>query len=331
MLKKMRLLGVLILLALIVSQLPILTASAQEDDGCVNKHMIYDGDTLLNIAQRYNVDANELAALNDIENPRLIYIGDIMCLDGLVEAQPAPDGEPQPDPIEESDDDDDDGTVEGEDDDDDGQDEGPVDDGVEFWAGGPGYGYSPSYYEPNASFEIVVDGRTYRTDNLGYYTIQPGDNLYRISLAFGINMDFLAAVNGIDSKNVIFYDYRIFIPLPVSTPVTMQGFEGFPEVAVVPGQAGPGDTVSFVGYNFPPEANLEIYFEKQSQNRMSDLIMETTTDENGYFEVEVEVISEWTNGDPLNQRTVSISAYVTDEGYTDFWAMNYFINTSFGK
>ena len=314
--RNMRLLGVFLLLALVISLLPIPTATAQEGEGCVNKHMIYDGDTLLNIAQRYNVDANELAALNEIENPRLIYIGDIMCLDGLVEAQPST--EPQPDPIE----------IAGDDDDDD---DGLVDAGLGFWAGGPGYGYSPSYYEPNADFSIEVAGRTYTTDNLGYYTIQPGDNLYRISLAFGVNMDFLAAINGIDSKNAIFHGYRLFIPAPVSWPATVPGYYGFPEVAVVPGQAGPGDTVTFVGYNYPPNANVEIYFEKASQNRISDLIAETTTDDDGYFEIDVVVISEWTNGDPLNQRTVSLSAYVTDEGYTDFWAMNYFINTAFGK
>lgn len=323
--KNMRLLGVFLLLALVVSILPMPTASADDGAGCFNKHMIYDGDTLLNIAQRYQVDANELAALNEIENPRLIYIGDIMCLDGLVEAQPPT--EPQPDPIEVSGDDDDDATGE----DDDSSQETGDDAGVGFWAGGPGYGYSPSYYDANVNFEIVVAGVTYRTDNLGYYTIQPGDNLYRISLVFGVNMDFLAALNGIDSKNAIFHGYRLFVPLPVSMPATVPGYYGYPEVAVVPGNAGPGDTVTFVGYNFPPEANLEIYFEKQSQNRISDMVTTTTTDTDGYFEVEVTVISEWTNGDPLNQRTVSISAYVTDEGYTDFWSMNYFINTAFGQ
>ena len=329
MLNNLRLLGVLLLLALVVSLLPLPTATAQEDDGCVNKHMIYDGDTLLNIAQRYSVDANELAALNDIENPRLIYIGDIMCLDGLVEAQAAPD--PQPDPIVESDDDDDDDDDVANGDDDDSGDDDIVDVGTGFWAGGPGYGYSPSYYEPNADFSIDVNGRTYATDNMGYYTIQPGDNLYRISLAFGINMDFLAGVNGIESKNAIFHDYRLFIPLPVSIPTTAPDYDGFPEVAVVPGQAGPGDTINFVGYNFPPNANIDIFFEKQSQNRKSDLVMEATTDADGYFAVALDVIAEWTNGDPLNQRTVSISAYVTDQGYSDFWSMNYFINTAFGK
>ncbi len=44
------------------------------------------------------------------------------------------------------------------------------------------------------------------------YTVQPGDNLYRISLKFGVNMFLLAQLNGITNTNVVYVGQVLKIP-----------------------------------------------------------------------------------------------------------------------
>jgi LysM repeat protein/aryl-phospho-beta-D-glucosidase BglC (GH1 family) len=55
-----------------------------------------------------------------------------------------------------------------------------------------------------------------------YYTVQPGDNLYRIGLKFGLSVDVLARANGIVNPNFVYVGQRLIIPagaiLPTATP-----------------------------------------------------------------------------------------------------------------
>lgn len=299
-----------VLVGLVAGLMPAGPVAAQGLGDCVNTHVVFDGETLSEIAKTYGVDMNELAALNNIENPSRIFIGDVLCLDGLVEAQPSPDG-------------DDDGTTTATP----TPTAGPVataDPDATPAPTTPPVIVTPPPVTGNANFEITVAGQTYRTDNQGYYTVQPGDNLYRITLAFGLNQERLMAVNGITTPNHLLIGTRLLIPTSAPdrpAPGTIPG------LAIVPRVAGPGDEVTVQGYNYPANSEVEIYFEKQRENRISDVITTVTTDENGTFELELEIIDEWTNGDPVDSRTVSISGYSVDE--PEFWAMNFFINTAF--
>jgi polysaccharide biosynthesis protein PslG len=45
-----------------------------------------------------------------------------------------------------------------------------------------------------------------------YYTVQPGDNLYRIAQKFGITQDALARANGITNPNIVYVGQRLIIP-----------------------------------------------------------------------------------------------------------------------
>ena len=45
-----------------------------------------------------------------------------------------------------------------------------------------------------------------------YYVVRPGDNLYRISLAFGVPMPTIAAANGIYNYNLIYAGQTLCIP-----------------------------------------------------------------------------------------------------------------------
>ena len=302
----------LVIMAIAVMMLGIPAASVTTaQQNCVNTYTVFDGDTLSGIAQRFNVNMNELAELNNIENPRLIYIGDVLCIDGLVVAQPASGG------TDDTGDDTTDAT--GDDTGDDTADDNGDDDGDDMVVG------PDEQFQGKELFEITFGGKTYRTDNRGYYTVERGDNLYRVALAFGVSRDRLIAINGIADPGFIYAGQRLFIPEFTSVPAPAS----FPVIQITPGQAGPGDTITVEGFNYPANTEIELYFEKTREFRISDLIETVTTDEDGYFSTELVVIDTWTGGDPVNQRTVSVSGYEVNDGPN--WAMNFFINSAWGQ
>lgn len=275
-----------ITLALILTLVPIGFAQVDPAD-CVNTYMIVDGDTLSEIAKRFNVNMNELAQLNGIQNPSYIRIGDILCLDGLAEAQPA-----------------------------------PGDDGTPTITPAPPP--PPIYYPPVGigQVSVTLGGRTYATDANSYYTVQSGDNLYRIGLAFGVTREQLAAVNGITDQNRVLAGTRLFIPRPTpSFPVP----GSIPAISIQPTLAGPGDTVTIMGYNYPANASVDLYLEKPSLNRRSNVLTTVTTDAAGRFTTTVTIPATWPESAPINTRTVSISGRAADNIH---WGMNFFINSA---
>src|SRR5262249_53104117 len=52
------------------------------------------------------------------------------------------------------------------------------------------------------------------------YTVQPGDNLFRISLKFGVTVAAIAQANNIAHPHLIFVGHVLIIPHPGSTPAT---------------------------------------------------------------------------------------------------------------
>ena len=80
------------------------------------------------------------------------------------------------------------------------------------------------------------------------YTVQPGDNLYRIALASGTSFRALAAMNGIDNPNLIFVGQVLCVPNPISqvtvpgqpTPTqTASGQTASVQTTITPGAADP--------------------------------------------------------------------------------------------
>ncbi|MBI5929476.1 MAG: LysM peptidoglycan-binding domain-containing protein [Chloroflexi bacterium] len=284
------------ILALALSVVMALTAfpwhgkTAHAVAGCINQHQVWDGDTISGIAAKYRVDPYELAAANGITNPRFIKIGDVLCLDGLVSAQPAT-GQPAQNPP-------------------------PA-------TGGPIVPVTPPTTPPligGGAQSVNLSGRTYTTDASGYYTVQHGDSLFRVGLAFGVTAAQLAAVNGIPNANLIVTGQRILVP-PATPSAPVPG--SIPAVSIQPDLAGPGDTVTVRGYNYPPNATVNLYLEKTSLNRKSNILTSVKTDANGTFTTSIVLPTAWPDGTPINTRTVSISGRSTDNV---FWGMNFFIN-----
>src|SRR5260221_14372994 len=73
------------------------------------------------------------------------------------------------------------------------------------------------------------------------YTVQQGDNLFRISLRFGVSVAALQQANGISNANLIYVGQVLQIPAggqPGATPVT--GTPAPPKSTPVPTPSGSG-------------------------------------------------------------------------------------------
>ena len=77
--RAIKIVGILIIAALLVSVLPQFTqvASAQT---CSKKYTVVAGDTLSSIAAKYNTTVQALADLNDLTAPYVLSVGQVICL-----------------------------------------------------------------------------------------------------------------------------------------------------------------------------------------------------------------------------------------------------------
>jgi LysM repeat protein len=85
------------------------------------------------------------------------------------------------------------------------------------------------------------------------YVVQPGDNLFRISLRFNTTVAALAAANGITNVNLIFAGQTLIIPGPggnVPPPVTTPPAGGTPAPGTTTYVVAPGDTLSKIAQRF---------------------------------------------------------------------------------
>ncbi|MCC7452465.1 MAG: LysM peptidoglycan-binding domain-containing protein [Anaerolineae bacterium] len=95
-----------------------------------------------------------------------------------------------------------------------------------------------------ALFGLAVQPAAAQANNV--YVVQPGDNLYRISLKFGVSMNDLIRVNGIVNPNFIYAGQRLTLPanavLPTATTVsvpTASGTSAATQSATLAGTSGP--------------------------------------------------------------------------------------------
>ena len=74
-------------------------------------------------------------------------------------------------------------------------------------------------------------GTTTSTTNTTYI-VQPGDNLYRIGLKFGLNVNALAQANGIVNPNFVFVGEKLIIPAGAIIPAPAAGVTLVPTLAL---------------------------------------------------------------------------------------------------
>jgi LysM repeat protein len=140
-------------------------------------HVVQRGENLFRISLRYGVSLNALAAINGIRNPALIYVGQVLIIPagGFV---PVPTATPLP-------------TA------------------------------TPTRIPPTATPTrpaAVVTATPSPTPTptavLRTHIVQPGENLFRISLRYGLDWRVVAAANNIANPRLIFPGQVLIIPTP---------------------------------------------------------------------------------------------------------------------
>ncbi|MFP4321925.1 MAG: LysM peptidoglycan-binding domain-containing protein [Anaerolineales bacterium] len=291
------------------------SVSAQAPDDCVNTVMVWDNDTLTSIAAREDVSVNELAQLNNLSPNARLRIGQVLCTDGLVSAQPMPDDDDMDEePASETDEDDEDmGTG------------GPLTD-------------EPT---PSGNFVRGQDPNLFR--GWRTHTVTDDDTLFGISQQYDEAISQIAQANNIDNLQLVFVGEALLIPPVEGTlppPLTGGGTDPetqppatggvhqpppdtIPNLSITPRTAGPGDTVTVSGSNYPGNTEVVLYLDKPSQNLRSDALESVQTAADGTFTTMLEIPQTWDGTLSVTQPTVSISGYAQSGGY---WAMNYFVN-----
>ncbi len=292
----------------------VLAQESSQD--CVNTVTVWDNDTLSRIAARENVQASELAQLNNLPLDARLRIGQVLCTDGLVPAQPMPQGDTNDDDAES----DNNGTG------------GPLPAEGEIPSGNFFRDQAPSLYPG------------WRT-----HTVGDDDTLFGISRRYDASITQIAQANNIDNWQVIFLGETLLIPpgegapppaddaaedaeppatgggTPPQTGVHRPAPDTIPTLSITPRTAGPGDTVTVSGSNYPGNTEVTFYLEKQSQGLMSAAFDTTRTQADGTFTTTLTIPTAWDGSAPLTQPTISISGYAATGGY---WAMNYFVNSN---
>ena len=79
-----KMLGVLLVLALLAGVLPPLSAAARSTAAatCVKNYTVASGDTLSKLALTYDVAQQDLITANDLKSPYTIYVGQVLCIPG---------------------------------------------------------------------------------------------------------------------------------------------------------------------------------------------------------------------------------------------------------
>ena len=77
--KTITIVSLLIVVALLLSVLPQFTQSAAAAT-CSKKYTVVAGDTLSSIAAKYNTTVQALAQLNDLKDPYVLSVGQVICL-----------------------------------------------------------------------------------------------------------------------------------------------------------------------------------------------------------------------------------------------------------
>jgi len=221
---------VMILVLAVLLVMP--TVVAAQDGGGQIKHTVQAGENLYQIARRYNTTVTAIAQTNNITNPNLIFVGQVLTIPGTVAPTATPTSSiPTATPS---------GTVT------------------------PGTPQAPTAtlqatptLAPSPTPQPAPGGET-------IHVVQPGENLFRIALRYNMTTAALAAYNGIPNPNLIYVGQRIRIPAGVTSTVavvqpTAAVMAGTP--AVTPGAtatqaAPPVNMASNVGFDYGVQVHL---------------------------------------------------------------------------
>jgi LysM repeat protein len=173
-----------------------------------------------------------------------------------------------------------------------------------------------------------------------YHVVQPGENLYRIARAYGTTWPVLARLNGIYNPNRILIGQVICLPagsvpgfpppyIPPGGVVTPpSGGTYFPPSGVYPSidfnprVAGPGDTITITGRNFPGSRAVDIFITRRGTPYPAIPSGTATTNADGTLNAAF-VIPTAVAGAPLQGQYFSVLVREPQSGYYGFsWFTN---------
>lgn len=180
------------------------------------------------------------------------------------------------------------------------------------------------------------------------YVVQPGDNLFRIGLKFGVAWPTLQAVNNLANANVIYVGQSLCIPAPgvVLTPtptpigptptptkvpptavpptgIVLPAPGVFPSIKLSTYYAAPGQTITITGVNFPTNEPADILVAPLYAMLPYVPVASTTTTNTGTVNTQF-IIPTVVNGQPLTGYAISVMVKGKVTGYFGY---NFFYNT----
>ncbi len=177
------------------------------------------------------------------------------------------------------------------------------------------------------------------------HVVTPGENLFRIALANGTTWPVLAQMNGIANANLIFVGQVICLPgstpsgtvtpvvtTPVVTPAPSTPVPGgtivlpppgvFPKIDFNTRTAGPGDTITISGVDFPTNEPVDIFITPTGTQFPSIASGSATTAADGTLNTTFKIPTD-VGGAPLHGSPLSIMVRGRTTGYFGF---NFFVN-----
>jgi LysM repeat protein/5-hydroxyisourate hydrolase-like protein (transthyretin family) len=300
---------------------------------------------LWGIAAAHNVRLGELAAANGLSPDARLRIGDVLCLDGLVEAQPMPDqtsgstlppggnsfgtgGPNQQTPVTPQ-------VIQS------GQGgQAATTQNVSGQAGGGGQ----SAGNAQSANRRFIRGQNAANLPQGWrvHDVVKGDTLFSLARTYKVGVANIIQANNIVYPQLIYIGESLIIPPEGSGtpppgggsgtgqpgtggPTVHRPAPGTIPVITLPATAAPGATITVVGSNYPGNTEVALFFEKPSYGLRSDRIKTVTTNPDGTFSTTI-ILPNTTimGGYNFDRSTISVSGYARG-GY---WAMNYFLLVS---
>lgn len=164
------------------------------------------------------------------------------------------------------------------------------------------------------------------------HVVQPGENLFRIALAANTNWPYLMQLNNLPNANFILVGQTLCVavanvvtPVPTVTPIPVPNpVPGvFPTIMLNTLKAGPGDTVTITGINFPPNAAVNIYVMPYLSPVPADASGTATIAANGTLNTNFTVPTT-VSGVALHGPIITI---LVRDSATGFYGFNSFFNT----
>jgi len=206
----------LLVSVLIIAVLLAIPALVSAQGGQQVTHTVQAGENLYRISLKYGTTVAAIAQANNITNPSLIYVGQVLIIPVPAPATPTPVPTRTVTPAT------------------------PV----------PTAAVTATPIPPSPTGEIV-------------HVVQPGENLFRISLKYNLLTSIVAAYNGITNPNLIYVGQRIRIPVgaaAVVVPTAIPATTAATPVQTPTAVPLPTNTASNVGFAY----GVQVYLPDQN-------------------------------------------------------------------